>query len=132
VQDSCQHNYHLYPICCFNFCFCRTISMFRSFQFDFRSLMGRLPTYLPFSSFMARVKSAGSVKLTNPKPFVLLVLLSLTTLALWNDGNRPKVLARTSSVTSLPRSPQKIRKSLLSHSFRVSSSQTCKYFTDFN
>jgi hypothetical protein len=39
-------------------------------------------------------------------------------------------LARTSSVTSLPRSPQKIRKSFGSHSFKVSSSQICQFAND--
>ena len=114
--------YHLYPICCLIFCLVLTTSIFRSFQFDFRSFMGRLPTYLPFNSFMARVKSDGSLKLTKPNPFVLLLFLSRTTFARTKDGYRLKVRTRTSSVTSLPRSPQKSLKSLMSHSFRVSSS----------
>ncbi len=116
--------YHLYPICCLTFCFCRTTSMFRSFQFDFRNLIGLLPTYFPFNSFIARVKSEGSLKLTKPKPLVLLLFLSRMTFARTKDGYLLKVRTRTSSVTSLPRSPANSRKSFESHSFSVSSSQT--------
>jgi hypothetical protein len=85
---------HLYlnPICCFCFCFCFATSMFLSFQLDFLSLIGLLPTYFPLRSFIARVKSIGSLKLTNPKPRVLLVFLSRITFAFTNEGYRLKVL----------------------------------------
>ena len=119
------HIYHLYPISCLAFCLFLTTSMFLSFQLDFRILIGRLPTYLPFISLMALVKSPGSLKLMKPKPLVLLVFLSRITLAFWKEGYRPNVRAKTSSVTSLPRSPQNTRKSFWSQSFRVSSSQIC-------
>uniref|UniRef100_A0A6B0V029 Putative secreted protein n=1 Tax=Ixodes ricinus TaxID=34613 RepID=A0A6B0V029_IXORI len=71
------------------------------------------------------MKSCGSLKLAKPKPLLLLVRLSRTTLALRNDGNLPNTLIKTSSVTSLPRSPQKMRKSSASHSWSELSSHTC-------
>uniref|UniRef100_A0A224XNJ3 Secreted protein n=1 Tax=Panstrongylus lignarius TaxID=156445 RepID=A0A224XNJ3_9HEMI len=71
------------------------------------------------------MKSCGSLKLTKPNPLVLLVLLSRTTLAFKNEAYFEKALVRTSSVTSLPRSPQNSRKSSSSHSANVGSSQIC-------
>ena len=67
--------------------------------------------HLPFISLMARAKSFGSRKLTKPYPLVLLVFLSRTTLAFVNVGNLENTRVNVSSVTSLPRSPQNIRKS---------------------
>ena len=66
---------------------------------------------LPFISRIAFTKSLGSLKLTKPKPRVLFVRLSRTTLAFWKLGQRLKARASTSSETSLPRSPQNMRKS---------------------
>lgn len=60
---------------------------------------------------MALIKSWGSLKLTKPNPFVLFVLLSLTTFAFKNDGYLLNALVKTSSVTSFPKSPQNILKS---------------------
>ena len=67
--------------------------------------------FLPFISLIACTKSLGSLKLTKPYPFVLLVLLSRTTLDFTKEGYLLKARAKTSSVTSLPKSPQNIRKS---------------------
>lgn len=79
---------------------------------------------LPSISFMARMKSCGSLKLTNPNPFDLPVRLSRITLALRNDGNLLNVRVRSSSLTSFPKSPQNIRKSSPSQSANEESSQT--------
>lgn len=65
----------------------------------------------PFISFVARMKSWGSLKLTKPKPLVLFVLLSRITLAFRKEEYLLNALVSTSSVTSLPRSPQNRRKS---------------------
>lgn len=65
----------------------------------------------PFISLIALIKSFGSLKLTNPYPFDLLDFLSRIILAFRNDGYLEKALVSDSSVTSLPRSPQNIRKS---------------------
>lgn len=67
--------------------------------------------YTPFISLMQRTKSLGSRKLAKPKPFVFFDRLSRTTLALTNDGYLLNARVSISSVTSLPRSPQNIRKS---------------------
>ena len=56
----------MYPICFLTFCFCLTWSIFLSFQLLLLNLMGLEPTYFPFSSLIARVKSWGSLKLTKP------------------------------------------------------------------
>lgn len=71
----------------------------------------RVKKILPLTSFIALIKSCGSLKLTNPKPLVLCVCLSLITLAFMKVGKWLNALASTSSVTSLPRSPQNILKS---------------------
>lgn len=71
----------------------------------------RLKSYLPFISLVARIKSEGSLNEINPKPLVLLVRLSRTTLAFKNEGYLLKILVNNSSVTSLPKSPQNKRKS---------------------
>lgn len=65
----------------------------------------------PFISLIALIKSFGSLKLTNPYPFDLLDFLSLIIFAFRNDGYLEKALVSDSSVTSLPRSPQNMRKS---------------------
>lgn len=88
----------------------------RCFHVLLRNFIGRLPTYFPSNSFIALIKSCGSLKLMNPYPFVLLDFLSRTTLALTNDGNLLNVRVSNSSLTSLPKSPQKMRKSSSSHS----------------
>lgn len=51
----------------------------------------RLNEFLPSISFIALMKSEGSLKLTKPKPLLLLVLLSLTTLARWKELYLPNV-----------------------------------------
>ena len=77
------------------------------------------------------MKSCGSLKLTKPNPLVLLDRLSRTTFAFRKDWYLLKALVRISSVTSLPKSPQKIRKSseieeLYNYIFRCRNLQ--KYF----
>lgn len=79
----------------------------------------------PSISFMARIKSAGSLKLMNPNPLLLPVRLSLITLARTNDGYLLKVRVNNSSLTSLPKSPQNIRKSSSPQSDSEWSSHTC-------
>lgn len=80
--------------------------------------------YSPSISFIARIKSPGSLKLMKPKPLLLPVRLSRITLALLNDGYLLKVRVSSSSFTSLPKSPQNIRKSSSDQSASEWSSQT--------
>jgi len=65
------------------------------------------------------------LKLTKPYPFVFCERLSRTTWALRNDLYFWKAFANKSSVTSLPKSPQKILKSFGSHVNNESSSHVC-------
>lgn len=68
----------------------------RSFQLLFTTFAGRFPMYCPFISLREFRKSRGWANDTNPYPFVFPVLLSLTTLAMLNEGYRVrKALAKT-------------------------------------
>jgi len=60
---------------------------------------------------MALTKSFGSLKLTKPYPLVFSERLSRTTCALRKDLYFENAFPNKSSVTSLPKSPQKILKS---------------------
>lgn len=65
----------------------------------------------PSISFIALIKSAGSLKLIKPKPLLLPVRLSRITFAFKNDEYLLNVRVSISSFTSFPKSPQKMRKS---------------------
>lgn len=75
------------------------------------SIVNQNVVYSPSISFIARMKSAGSLKLIKPNPLLLPVRLSRMTLALRKEGYLLNVRVSNSSFTSLPRSPQNIRKS---------------------
>jgi len=72
------------------------------------NLIGQFPTYFPFTSFKAEVRSIALAKLKKKYHSVLPVHLSLDIL---KDEYFENAFARTPSFTSIPRSPQNKRNS---------------------